>query len=408
MMYTLKETLEKLNITKYKFDKLKKHGYINPSKIDKWNGMYYIEELVIDSKEVDKLTPKRLEKIFEKIKREESKDLLTKWKNKVYRHNLKMLKNNAENYIYNFESQQSFLDAVDRLNGESIYYKKALKLEQNSKYKVKKIGEHVFNFWKNPLFKNNNLDSYLKPMMYRSSGEFFISNIVVDIIEVSNRKDDTDFEWFGFIKEFNHVEEISEKCECCGRIVTIPGKVFAYNNHDKLCLRCYNDLIKKDKGKKYKYNLLNNEDAIILDFETASLYSRDGIVSISAINMQGEILLDEKVKPSGEISIGAYQYHNISKEDLVDCPSFSDLKEKLMNLLDGKYVIFSHEFHRDFFESLMERYEMFEKLEGMFFVNNLYEESLIDYEISCCDLNTTHYKSYDSLADCFDMLRCLK
>ena len=104
-MYTLKETLEKLNITKYKFDKLKKHGYINPSKIDKWNGMYYIEELVIDSKEVDKLTPKRLEKIFEKIKREESKDLLTKWKNKVYRHNLKMLKNNAENYIYNFESQ---------------------------------------------------------------------------------------------------------------------------------------------------------------------------------------------------------------------------------------------------------------------------------------------------------------
>ena len=56
----------------------------------------------------------------------------------------------------------------------------------------------------------------------------------------------------------------------------------------------------------------------------------------------------------------------------------------------------------------MERYEMFEKLEGMFFVNNLYEESLIDYEISCCDLNTTHYKSYDSLADCFDMLRCLK
>ena len=48
MMYTLKETLEKLNITKYKFDKLKKHGYINPSKIDKWNGMYYIEELVID------------------------------------------------------------------------------------------------------------------------------------------------------------------------------------------------------------------------------------------------------------------------------------------------------------------------------------------------------------------------
>ena len=81
-----------------------------------------------------------------------------------------MLKNNAENYIYNFESQQSFLDAVDRLNGESIYYKKALKLEQNSKYKVKKIGEHVFNFWKNPLFKNNNLDSYLKPMMYRSSG----------------------------------------------------------------------------------------------------------------------------------------------------------------------------------------------------------------------------------------------
>lgn len=67
MSYTLQETLEKLNISKYKFDKLRQYEYLNPSVASEWNGMYYIDVLYIPSEEVNKLTPKKLEKIFLKI-----------------------------------------------------------------------------------------------------------------------------------------------------------------------------------------------------------------------------------------------------------------------------------------------------------------------------------------------------
>ena len=59
MTYTLQETLSKLNISKYKFDKLRKYKYINPLETEKWNGMYYITELIIDDSEIKKLTPNK-------------------------------------------------------------------------------------------------------------------------------------------------------------------------------------------------------------------------------------------------------------------------------------------------------------------------------------------------------------
>ena len=249
MTYTLKETLEKLNISKYKFDKLRKYNYINPLELEKWNGMYYITELAIKDSEIKKLTPKKLEKIFEKIKREESKDLMSKWQNKVHRHNLKILKNEIEkfNFSHSFESQKSFLSAIDKLNGESIYYKRSVKLEENSNYRVSKIGEHTFDFWKNPVFDNNELISYLDPIMDGYSGEFLIANVTVDIIEVLNKKDRNDFEWFGFIKSIDTVDKISQRCECCARLITIPSKVFTYGAFNNLCYGCYDKLVEKDR-----------------------------------------------------------------------------------------------------------------------------------------------------------------
>ena len=402
MTYTLQETLSKLNISKYKFDKLRKYKYINPLETEKWNGMYYITELIIDDSEIKKLTPKKLEKIFEKIKREESKNLMLKWQNKVHRHNLKVIKNEIEkfNFSHHFESQKSFLNAIDRLNGEKKYYKRNIRLEENSNYRVRIIGEHIFDFWKNPVFGNNELVSFLRPAMNSSDGEYLIANVTVDIIEVMNKKDENDFEWFGFIKSIDTIDEISEECECCKRIVKIPGKIFSYKEFENLCYICYMDILKKEEQLEYRNEILNDEDAIILDFETASLDVKDGIVSISAINMKGEILLDKRVKPTGQVSQEAYMCHHLSNKDLSQCQSFSDLKDEIVNVIRGKYVIFAHQFHADFFDSLMSEYEVFDKVrlvnDIFFFENNLYDETLIDRQIKLCGLDTTHYKVYNS------------
>ena len=60
----------------------------------------------------------------------------------------------------------------------------------------------------------------------------------------------------------------------------------------------------------------------------------------------------------------------------------------------------------------MSEYEVFDKVrlvnDIFFFENNLYDETLIDRQIKLCGLDTTHYKVYNSLSDCFDMLECLR
>ena len=78
MNYTVEQVLDKLNITRYKFNKLRKYGYLNPITLSEWNGMYYIDVLYISDSELKKLTPKRLENIFLKIKKTESRDLMSK------------------------------------------------------------------------------------------------------------------------------------------------------------------------------------------------------------------------------------------------------------------------------------------------------------------------------------------
>lgn len=405
MKYTLQETLKKLNISKYKFDKLRKYKYINPVECEKWNGMYYIKELEIDEKEIKKLTPKKLDKIFEKIKKEENNNLMMKWKNKIHRHNLRILKNKIEksSFKYNFENNKSFIDAIDRLNGESLFFGEDIKIEENSHYIVKKIGKHIFDFWKNPLFDNNKLTNHLKPIMDISCGEFLIANVIVDIIEIQNKKDKKDFELFGLISEIKPVDEISQICECCGKLITVPGKVFAHNNLNNICYICYNNLIRLEKGIMYRDNLLKDKDTIILDFETASLDPSDGIVSISIINMNGDVIFDKKIMPDGEVSNEARNCHKLSNDDLINCPSFLDIKDELIKIISNKYIIFAHEFHMDFLESLMMRYGAFDDAEDF-----CYNESLIDWEIKSCCLNTKHYKKYNSLEDCFDMLKCLR
>lgn len=411
MNYTVEQVLDKLNITRYKFNKLRKYGYLNPITLSEWNGMYYIDVLYISDSELKKLTPKRLENIFLKIKKTESRDLMSKWEKKVFNLNSKFLHNHLDvgrEFEFKIDKKKDVTEYINsniRISGDNFTeLKKPIKLEDNSNFKVLRIGSYLFDFWKNPIFDNNDTWGYLEPKVCCNYGDVIIANVTVDVIEVTNKKTN-DFDWFGLITEFSPISTINEECECCGRIIKIPGRVYSYGEHEVLCLGCYSDLIEKDRAEKYRNNLLSCSDTIILDFETAGLDSSKGIVSIAAIDMSGNVLLDVKVKPHGEITPGATELHGLTSEVLKNEKTFCEIKDSIVNTIKSKTVIFSHEFHEDFFRDFL-------SMNGIQQVNDdfeyLYDSLVIADILKSCHISPRNFKSYDALNDCYNMLNWIR
>ena len=408
MFYSLHETLNKLKISKYKFDKLRQYKYLNPETKSEWNGMYYIDVLYIPKKEVDKLTPGKLEKIFLKIKKDESKDLPTKWENKMYKANAKILHeilDVKDSFDFNFEFKKEVTDAICR--GVSLGSDKFIKLgkplvmEENSSYKVSQIGVFSFNFWENPIFDNNKLSSHLKISM--REGNYIIANITVDVFEIEHKKKN-DWDFVYIISGMTPVRTINEECQDCHSIIEIPGGVYKYNtDKDTLCLRCYNYRIGKDKSEAYRRELLNSNDTIILDFETASLEVDDGLVSISAIDMRGNILINTRLKPDGFIDEQATSLHGLTLDSLRNEKTFSEIKDELVNIIRGKKIIFAHKFHDNFFYSLLKSYS----IDYVVCVKDdltkvvLYKSLVMNDVLCWCNLKPSFSPNfYDSLADC--------
>lgn len=75
---------------------------------------------------------------------------------------------------------------------------------------------------------------------------------------------------------------------------------------------------------------LESEDAVILDTETTDLHGE--VIQIAIINLKGEVLMYENIKPEGEISEEAYQIHGISGQDLQMCPMFFQKRNLLRSL----------------------------------------------------------------------------
>lgn len=410
MSYTLNETLEKLNISKYKFDKLRQYRYLNPIISRKWNGMYYIDELHISADEVDKLTPKKLEKVFLKIKKDESRDLPTKWKNKMYKSNTKFLNKVLDiekSFDFNFESKKDVTDAIAKgISFESdkfIKLGKPLVVEENNLYRVSQIGVFTFNFWENPIFDNNELSSHLEIRMSPYQGNYIIANITVDVFEIEYKKEN-DWDFVYIISDMTPVHSINIECQDCHSIVKIPRGIYKYNtDKDTLCSRCYNYYIGKDEDEAYRRDLLNSNNTIILDFETASLDVCNGLVSISAIDMRGNILINTRLKPDGLIDEEASKLHGLTLDSLANEKTFSDIKDELVSIIRGKKIIFAHKFHDDFFYSFLKSYS----IDYVLYVKDdltkvvLYKSLLMNDVLLNCGLEQSPSpRHYNSLADC--------
>lgn len=148
-------------------------------------------------------------------------------------------------------------------------------------------------------------------------------------------------------------------CKKCTREV----RKEKWNSTFEVCLDCLPEVLearrvareqkRKEEEQLFAAFLAKNRDAaiciardwlqlgnqaVILDTETTGLESAEAI-EIAIVGMDGTALLDQRVKPQGNISDGAYQVHQISMEMLAGCPTWDQVYPAVRELLEGKHVI---------------------------------------------------------------------
>lgn len=96
--------------------------------------------------------------------------------------------------------------------------------------------------------------------------------------------------------------------------------------------------------KKLAYIHQQQQDFLILDSETTGLGNCE-VIEFAIINLAGETLLNQRIKPNGIISDGASNIHGITHKDLVSSPTLPNLWGKIKDILDGKcLLIYNAEF----------------------------------------------------------------
>ena len=133
----------------------------------------------------------------------------------------------------------------------------------------------------------------------------------------------------------------SRECKRCGTRVKRKSDL-----KDGFCSDCYYYLKKQKEIKdQVKEIFANKNKYVILDTETTGLGDYDEVIEIAIIDLKGNILLDTRVDTDVPISFGAYEVHQISKEDLKGKPKFKDINETVSEILkDKKVLIFNSRF----------------------------------------------------------------
>lgn len=80
-------------------------------------------------------------------------------------------------------------------------------------------------------------------------------------------------------------------------------------------------------------------NALILDTETTGLSGNDQVIELSVIDMVGNVLIDQRLRPSCPINPGAGLVHGITAADLVDAPTWAEMEEGFRAVLVGRPVL---------------------------------------------------------------------
>ncbi len=133
----------------------------------------------------------------------------------------------------------------------------------------------------------------------------------------------------------------------------------------------------------WAWDLIKNKtNWVVLDSETTGLNEDDQIIELAILSRHGSTIIDTLIKPTCEISLGAYNVHKISKEDLKDAPTFKEVYPQIKRAIEGKTVVI----YNAQFDS--------HKLDYMCEINNLPK---IKYKTECAMLWYAQY--YGSWSD---------
>lgn len=104
------------------------------------------------------------------------------------------------------------------------------------------------------------------------------------------------------------------------------------------CYECHITSVRIDSAESARRILAS--DPLFLDVETTGLsYHDDEIVEIAVLDADGNVLLDELVKPSGTIPAEATAVHGITPEHVQDAPEFSAIAKRLQAIIDGRKIV---------------------------------------------------------------------
>jgi len=130
--------------------------------------------------------------------------------------------------------------------------------------------------------------------------------------------------------------KVDISCVNCGRYVTSvtrkKAESEAYQNYT--CFICDD---KQEMVVWAQEVLANASSYCILDTETTDLYGE--IIEIAITDLEGNTLLNQRIKPLGEMSKGAQAIHGISLEMLANEPLFSDVYPRIQEAIKGKTVL---------------------------------------------------------------------
>ena len=139
-----------------------------------------------------------------------------------------------------------------------------------------------------------------------------------------------------YMAELLNVECSECKQEQWGRynVETVTRKYWIENNYDAYVCRFCED---RHRAMKWASHTMTLDDVVILDTETTDFHGE--IIEIAIIDLQGNVILDQRIKPQGDISPGAQAVHGISLDDLKDCSTFPEVYEQIKEAIEQQIVV---------------------------------------------------------------------
>lgn len=97
--------------------------------------------------------------------------------------------------------------------------------------------------------------------------------------------------------------------------------------------------VDRQKAIEWARQILENEAVLILDTETTGLKHFDQIVEIAIIDVAGETLINQLIKPTIPIPAEASRIHGITDADVADAPTFADIHQELTDLAENRLIV---------------------------------------------------------------------